>query len=339
MFNSEKLTYAYKTTAANIQPGAGHEQRVEHIYMQYRVSRDRKAKPRRSALVKIALVAAVVALVTGFTGYYYLNISDQRISIEYKQSSTEWLDAEHSAEIYGMLSKVEASLEEGESAVVYIPSLAEVFPEQEEFSLLAVSEPVQITDVAAWQALVADYLGEDGYAPATLNDWTFQRGQEQWPFGGMISIELMNSLLPELKQESVHSGDGFVWRKVDVSGSTDSDVLTAYYRNSEQAELYVKMSIIEENTVTKMATSLSEAEEVDLGMHNAHYLRTEPFMYAASNSLQEVQWLDTKEHYTIVYGVGSTASDVTKKELINIAQELASMSANQEPISEGAGLN
>lgn len=320
MFNSDQLSEHYKVKASQVQPPAGHERRVQQLFERNLASQESKGKPRRPVFAVLATMAVVIAVLSGFTGYYFLKINDQRVSIQYKQPLSAVFDAGMAAGIYDKVAEVRSKLNPGESAVLYVPSLAEKFPRQEMLALLSVSRPLTTPDFEEWHDTLKSRLGHDGLATAVLDSWTFEYGQQEQPYGGAIGNNEVE-LLEDLQQESLLSGGAPAWMKVKRN-SDASNAFTAFYHNDHQEELYITMTIFEEKMDIRMISSLSEAEELDLQGINAHYLRTEPFMLSSSNQMQTVEWLQSYDDYTLVYGVGSTSPEMTKEELISVVAEL-----------------
>jgi hypothetical protein len=320
MFNSDHLSEHYKVKASSIQPPVGHERHVRQLFEQSLANQGSIGMQRRSAFTVFATMAVIIAVLSGFTGYYFLKINDQRVSIHYKQSLSDSFDAGMAAAIYDKVAEVKSKLSLGESAVLYVPALADKFPHQKGLSLLPVSRPFTISDFEEWQNTFESRLGHDGLAASALGNWTFEYGQLEPPYGGTIQ-DNMDGLLKDLQAESLLSGGAPAWTKVQSNGEA-SNVYTAFYHNENQTELYITMTIIEEKTEFRLISSLSEAEELGLPGINAHYLRTEPFMLSSSNQVQTVDWLESYDDYTLMYGVGSTSPEMTKEELLGVVAEL-----------------
>ncbi|MFF2480985.1 hypothetical protein [Paenibacillus sp. NPDC058071] len=322
MFNSNQLTQQYKLQASKIQPPTGHEQRIRQMYDKQFNNRSRARGIRSSKLYKAAVVSLIVAVVSGFTGYYYLKISDERIDIRYNQSASTAFDTAESARTYGVLSEARDQLAVGETAIVYVPELAKRFPGHEEMALIAVSQPEPIVDHEAWKTVVSEQIAGNEPIPLTVGEWTFDRGQKQAPYGGNIDIAQQH-LLQELKQESASKNGAAAWKKAPwTKDDPFPNVLTAFYRNGSQTELYVSVTIIEQNTEQRINSSLLESEELNLEGVRAYYLRTEPFMFSKSNKLQEVTWVESRDNYSLIYSVGSDSDAIEKTELESLAHEL-----------------
>lgn len=324
MFDKSQLNELFKSNASGIRPSTGHEQRIRLLYERqlHRRNRSRFGGKRRSVLLKVSVAILVLAIISGFTGYYYFKISDQRVSFTYQQPVSALMDAATSARIYGMLKEIEAGLEAGESAVVYVPELAKLYSRK--LALVSVMRPESETDEKRWEAEMAAAGDDDMLTRAMLPDmsaigWFFDRGQPQPPFGGRIS-EREAGWLAELERESEVSGGGTAWRiKLPDSEESHSRVYTSFYRNAAQEELYVSVEIVDRKTDYRFMSSLAETEEVGLNGEKAYYLRTEPFMFAESNMHHQMQWLKSAGDSTWVYSIGSVSPEVGKAELLRMA--------------------
>lgn len=328
MFDSNRLQEKLRTKASGIRPPQGHEERIRLLYE--RQLRRRNRGPfgglRRPVFAKVSAVVLVLAVLSGFTGYYYFNISDQRVSFTYRQPVSGWMDAAASARIYELLAEVEAGLEAGESAIVYVPELAERYTGK--LALVSVMRPQTVTDAKQWEAELAEagefgLLAEAVLPDAAANGWSFDRGQRQPPFGGRLGERDLD-WLPELERESEASGGGAAWRiRPPDSGEPESKVYTSFYRNAAGEEIYVSVEIVDRKTDNRIMSSLAETEEVGLHGEKAYYLRTEPFMFAESNRHHQVQWLQSTDDATWVISVGSSSPEVEKAELLQMAGEVA----------------
>ncbi|WP_152392784.1 hypothetical protein [Paenibacillus guangzhouensis] len=318
MFNSDQLTEQYRRSAKEIHPAPGHEENIRTLYESDRMRRGR-SKSLKPVAVKVLLALVVVVVFSGFNRYIWLKISDHRMSLHYSQTNTRIDNAELSSAIHRELQQVEASLGVGEAAIAYLPELAKWNAMDKKKGLVVVSNPTVITDLSAWKTILAKNTPEFKLPTETSTGLEFVGGKEGPPFGGFISLELQE-LLPELTRESEEQGGKIAWRKVIAENQSHS--YTTLYRNDRQDVIYVSMQLIDQKTDIRIGTGLMESEEINVHGAKAHYLQTQPFFFADSNRVQEIQWLATFEKYTLLYSVGSDSSTLTKEELLRVALEL-----------------
>jgi len=317
VFNNNQLTEQYQAKAKQIHPAPGHEENIHALYESNRMRR-RRSKPLKPVAVKVLLALVVVVVFSGFNRYIWLQISDHRMSLQYSQTNTGVNDVELSTAIHRELQQVESSLKVGESAIVYLPELAKLNA-MDKKGLVVVSNPPVITDFSLWKTILAKNTPEFKLPTEPSIGLDFVEGKEESPFGGVISLELLE-LLPELTRESKEKGGKMAWRK--VIDKNQQHVYTTLYRNERQDVIYVSMQLIDQKTDIRIDTVHMDSDEVNVNGAKAHYLQTQPFFFADSNRVQEIQWLETFEQYTLMYSVGSDSSTLTKEELLHAAREL-----------------
>lgn len=320
MFNSNQLTKQFQAKAKEIQPPSGHEVSIRELYEAHQKRRKRSVH-MKPVLFKLVLGLALFVVIAGFNRYIWFQISDHRMSLQYVQMTTHMDDEESSSKIYRDLKEVEAELEVGESAIVYLPELAKLYTMNKKQALVVVSNPYIITDFSKWETILARNTAKYKLPPARSTGLFFVGGKEEPPFGGFISLE-SRKWLPELEKESEKMNGKAVWRKLVDKPANQPRIYTTVYQNEQQDEIYVSMQFIDQETDFKIATSNLENEEININGVKAHYFNTQPFFFSDSDRVQEIQWLETFEDYTLMYSVGSISPTLTKEELLRIAHEL-----------------
>ncbi|GGG01738.1 DUF4367 domain-containing protein [Paenibacillus aceti] len=320
MFNSEQLTKQFKARAEEIQPSSGHEDSIRKLY-EADQKRRRRSMPVKPVLFKIVLALALFAVISGFSRYIWFQNSDHRTSLQYVQMNTRVDNEELSTKIHRELKEVIAQLKVGESAIVYLPELAKLYTMDKQQALVVVSNPSVVTDFPKWETILAQNMAKYKLPSGRSTGLHFVAGKEDPPFGGFLPVE-GSKLLPKLERESEKMKGRAVWRKEGDQPANLPRIYTTIYHNERQDEIYVSMQLIDQKTDFKISTSHLQKEEIDINGARAHYFNTQPFFFSDSNRVQEIQWLETFENYTLVYSVGSTSPTLTKEELLRIAREL-----------------
>ncbi|GAA0391897.1 DUF4367 domain-containing protein [Paenibacillus motobuensis] len=320
MFNINQLTKQLKARAGEIQPPSGHEMSIRDLY-EADQKRRRRSTHLKPVLLKVVLGLALFVVIAGFNRYIWFQISDHRMSLQYVQMNTRMDDEELSSKIHRDLKEVEAELEVGESAIVYLPELAKLYTMDKKQALVVVTNPFIITDFSKWETILARNTAKYKLPPARSTGLYFVGGKEESPFGGFIPLE-WRKLLPELEKESEKMNGKAVWRKQVDKPANQPRIFTTIYHNEREDQVYVSMQFIDQKTDFKIATSNLENEEINIDGVKAHYFNTQPFFFSDSNRVQEIQWLETFEDYTLLYSIGSISPTLTKEELLRIAHQL-----------------
>ncbi|MFX3635828.1 MAG: hypothetical protein ACE3L7_28040 [Candidatus Pristimantibacillus sp.] len=323
-----KLTEAYKQkTTAMIRPKEL-DARIIQQYDEHIRSRERGAvtmrtkKPFIMKLVFATVVAAVI--ITGFSSSIWFKASDERVTIEQHSQEVEPIDAVLQEKLRGQMEQIKSELQVGESAILYSSELEQLDSIYKERPILPVTNPVIQTNYEQWRSLLEERVPQLKLPDLLAAGLTFNSGKEEGIMGKGISIENF-SLIEELQAESKANGKSMVWRKVEDIDHGHFQAFTTLYTNDNQDQIYIMMELFNDKTFIRGSMKNASFEEVSLdnGM-TGHYLEATPqqdLIYGLDHA-RSLMWLDTQEDMTIVYTIGSGETNVSKEELITVANSL-----------------
>mgnify|MGYP001251309397 CR=1 FL=1 len=319
---SDQLVEQYRAKAAGIKAPANQRQVYRELFERQQAMKSTRVVRRRPLLlIGLAIVALVV--IAGFTSYTWVHYGDDRVKVEYSQTTGEALSIEQSKPIYQRLANVQAQLASGETAVVYLPEILRFYPEVKGMELLAVSNPTATTDYEAWDNTLVDRDENVKRLPKETLGIEFVRGIEESYFGGAISPEALK-LLPEMKSESEANGGTDVWRRVDPFTDLPFPIYTSIYRNTSQEEIFISTQWFDQKGGIKGVTGATELEKVEVNGITVQYKLEEPFIFTNTSRLQTLQWVETFEDRSLVYTVGTSSLTLTKEDLIAVLKALQS---------------
>ncbi len=316
---SDRLREQYREKAAELQPPENQPRIYGELFEKARAKETGFLLRRR--LLVVALAVLSLAVIAGFTRYAWVHFGDNRVRVEYRQTVSQALDRALSSQIHERLAAIEDQLGAGESAVVYVPELPDIFPEMKGIELISVAKPAAITDSRAWENAVAGREEKMKRLPEGFRGFHFENGRLGGRYGGEVSPESLK-LLPELREESAARGGETVWRKQAASTEETVSVLTAIYRNDDGEEAYVSVQRFERKAKLKFVMAVTGAEEIDVNGMTVRYSLAEPFFFSGSNRSQQLQWVETLEDRSLLYTVGSASSVLTKNELVEVMKGL-----------------
>lgn len=316
-----QLTEAFKHNNSSLQCPPSIDAK---IMAQYRAAtmakRGTLLMKKKSTLWKTAIVALLVVVLSGFaysgTKLLYSNSKGQ-VQYSVHSSETFLYTPEELDQLRETIKEVEAQLEPGETAAVYLPQLFRQFPNVP--PLFAVTKPAFIADLQQWRD-VLDQEGVTEMLPEALLDGAYQFAEgavnkQNVSFDDYINIEELTA-----EYES-RMNDEPVWRL------TQNDALvplyTTVYHDINGESIQLNWEIYNEKMkVDGFTATTSQYESFELNGETVHYIYNTQYLFGDSNELQSVNWLEENGEQTIYYSVETHSPNITQEELLSVAEEL-----------------
>ncbi|WP_127531303.1 hypothetical protein [Paenibacillus kobensis] len=334
----DRLTEAYRQSASRIGPGqaANPDARVLAEFEKYAAGK-RGIRPKirwKPQLLQLAVVAVLIGVLSGFAHYVSVRIHDERVSIRYEEGIHQAMDASLQAEVQSLMQQVRSQLAESESAVIYSPSIGQLFPELVKMPLISVSKPAVTSDWTLWRKMLAQEAPFAELPDLSGSGLSFDGGERERL---MVLSEEDRSLLPELQREAKERADEgklpAAWRirPVNSAGGESAPELslqyTSIFRDAARNQVEIGVRRVSERADVLLSVGRSASREsTNLDGAEAVYVKNEHYIGADSvtGQYQMVQWLSTQPDSTLVYSVGSESLAVTKDELVRIARQMIS---------------
>jgi|GEM_PF-1093071 len=322
-----KLTEAFKRDQAELECPPSLDERIMADYGRMAMDgRRNKHMKNKRGLSRIAIIAAVIAVLSGF-GYAgtQLLFSDSlgKYSIRMQSNEALTINPEVLDRARASLKMVQDQLAPGTTAVVYLP---EVFSEYRGAPLpIGVTSPDWVAGAQEWQ-VVLEEKGVTETLPDSLlgGAYTLKAGSLKSPFHVLMGLDAMDRMNEMIAEHNATNGEGPLWRLTEQSSEGPESYYTSVYRDVNDEALYYTWQIISDASIkTEALTSPSTVyEELDLGGYKAHYTKNDQSLFGESNVLQGIMWMEEKEGETIVHHVESDSASMTKERLVEVASSL-----------------
>ncbi|MCD9020347.1 hypothetical protein [Cohnella silvisoli] len=315
----KQLAEAYKLTALEIKSPLEVDAHIVLMYeKQMKKERGNAMRPTRKKVLQIALIGLLVLVITGFTAQYLNKLGDERFSMEFFGSDQRKYDEATASVVRGQMQQIQSQLKVGESAIVYSHEIEEITPTSKNIPYAEyVSNPYVYTDFKAWKTKLRQHVQPYKLPAEGINGLTFVGGEEEMPFGGVITqLEVIRELHSEVNDE----GKEIAWRKIEPDKEA-FPVFTSVYKYDNQDEVKVSMQIISQK-IKVVGPGRALQEKVTLNGQEALYTFNKKFLYSDTNQYQSLDWVETLPDISIVYSIGSSAKSMTKEKLISIGESL-----------------
>ncbi|XEC94729.1 hypothetical protein AB6A23_26165 [Paenibacillus tarimensis] len=316
-----QLTETYKVKAQESTPSAEFDARVWRRVAGHMNERGISMRGKKNIWLRNALIALVLLVVVGFSSQMLFQAGDDRFSMRFAIQESSRYDAELARQVREQLQQVKSGLQTGETAVVYSPEWAALFPPLKEMKIpvTTVSNLREITDLNEWIKILEQ--NEPEYRLPTETSLTFAGGIADYPFGGFVSMDQL-AYGKQLLEEYKRTGQKPAWIVAERGDAPSLHVFTSFYVNERQEEISVTMELVLEKIVMEGIVQ-SGVEEIRLNNGTtAYYISTDRFVYSETDKYQELFWLETLEDTTVVYKIGTVSESVTKEELVKLAETM-----------------
>jgi len=298
---------------------------AERLFETYAAGKRRRSGGRLSGKARIALVAACIFLFSGvaYASNLLYTMQANKVQLEVSKSSVVQLPDALSEQIRGAYGDVRSQLAPGEAAVVYVQPL-------EQLKLPAVTlliHPVAYTSMEQWKREV-EQAGLQAKAPAVVPEgFSFVRGELQ-PRIGLMDAQSYTDYAKKLKQQAKEAKQTITWQKAAVpsfgaDGLVSPGLIYANAHNDEIEIRYQVMSAGDEQIDLKLVTGdQTTGEKVAVTGREGYYTINPQSLWTDGGESREVSWMEPSEGRTLLYHVMTSSPNVTKEELLALANSL-----------------
>jgi hypothetical protein len=286
---------------------------------------------------KYGRIAVITACLLFFSGVAYAsallyNLHSNHVSIEASSDSQLNFSQIQLNELRGFLSEVSDQLSPGESAFVYMTELDKIkfqgAPHGQ--GLTKVNKPIMYSDFSQWKDLTKKDYG-DLKTPTILPDgFTFIKGELNSPLGN-IDVTNEKKYYTLLKKKAIAEDKKMAWQKAVPDDSNHEkefiqDIPRLVYTNSDKDQIEISYMLLPKagNPITlksRMSDS-STANKVTVSDFDAYYTVNKNNFMSETGTLQDINWIEQANGQTILYHVSSPSANVSKDELLLVANNL-----------------
>lgn len=322
----QKLKDEFKQHNKNIVCPSSIDLRVNNLYRERLMEKRGEHLMRRNK--KWSKVALVVLIITVLSGFAFagrtLLFEESKGNLTISAEALQGVDLSETQleSIRKARKEVNAQLNVGESAVVYLSALDNV----SSLPIIPMIQPDLNNNLNSWRSELLEHHFNVLPPDSLLGSYVFAGGMKKYPFGTLEGSESdMKALAQELKTGRESSGKEFSWKKIDSTSSLPLTTYTSVYRNNNQDTLYYLIQQIAPDSkirLNMLTPSSTTYEELDLNGHTARYFKNNTFVFTDSQAYQEISWMTEEEGQATIYTIGSDSPEMTKEQLIEAANQL-----------------
>ncbi|WP_028553063.1 hypothetical protein [Paenibacillus sp. UNC451MF] len=299
--------------------------RVERVFNAYAAKKQRRTFLRDSKRARIALIAACILLFSGvaYASNLLYTMQTNKVQLEVSKNAAVQLPDSLNEQIRGTFREVRSQLSPGEAAVVYVQPL-------EQRKLPAVTmlvHPAAYTDIQHWKQQV-EQAGTQLKTPTVLpQGFYYVRGELQ-PLVGMLDAESYAKYEKKLKQQAKETKQTIVWQKAEAPSISADGFYSPglIYANTHNDEIEVRYQLLpasEEHMDLKLTTGdKTTGEKVSVAGKEGYYTVNPQSIFTDNGAARDVSWMDSVDGRTILYHVMTSSANVTKDELLAVANSL-----------------
>ncbi|MDF2662489.1 MAG: hypothetical protein K0Q94_5280 [Paenibacillus sp.] len=331
MQTDKELKAAFRKRAQTILPPAGLDRQIAGIYENFVQTQSRHpsrpgtlSRLRSAAGRRTAIIALCFCLFSGIAyasnALYKVNTSNLKYEMTIDPNIA--LPSSTAEQIRNVFDGVRSSLGEDEKALVFVSLLdREKLP-----AFASVSNPRIYTDLAQWKQVVGYHA--DWSLPGQLPDgYSIAGGRTQLPVEGG-TLEWMKRYERTLKEEAKRNGQPAAWTKIEASdnaGSTGVYVPNMLVTKEGGAEITASWQVIPEGTNVEIhgkSGNGTMSEKVTVSGKEAAYMYSSDNFLSRTGYVQHLSWADEVNGKSILYQLSSESADVSKEDLLYIANHM-----------------
>ncbi|MEI7025174.1 hypothetical protein [Paenibacillus sp. y28] len=275
----------------------------------------------RRPLLRIAIVAVSLFVFTGAayaSGWLY-SLYSGSVSMQTAASAQLDLPEDIRAAVRSSWDEVRSGLQPGESAWVYNRQLAD----RKLPGVILITNPEAYPSLADWkQHVKSKYTAIK--VPAMLPEgFVFTRGEMQSPISGTLDVEAGEQARKALEKKAIAGGQGMAWQHAAVAVPEQPGLL---YSNDRGAQIELRYHLLpvedKELHVELQRGGSAAAEKVSVWGHAAYFVSESSSLLSETGQMKDLSWLEQESGRTIIYTLSSASPDVSKADLLLIAEHM-----------------
>ncbi|OXM84885.1 hypothetical protein [Paenibacillus rigui] len=308
------------------------DERIEQIYQESVSTHDVpsvKALRSRTPYGRVVVLAACLLLFSGiaYGSTVLYSLYSDRFSMEVSNAAELRFTTGQLQEIYHSMQQVRDQLAPGQSAWVYISALDSIqLPNAPAGTgLIRVNHPISYTDLDQWKQLAEQSLGRVKLPAALPEGFQFNRGELE-SLTGPVSATEVKSYYEPLKKKAAEEGKPMAWQEVTGSSPESAASPRLLFTNIRQEQIEISVTRLtepERSIHVKLGMGEgSSTEKVQVAGKDAYYSVNANNFLSETGLYKDIQWLEAESGQTSIYHVSSPSREVTKEELVFVANQL-----------------
>jgi hypothetical protein len=329
-----RLKLAFKQSAEHLKQPHQLDARIEQLFDMHSQTKGKSSKwfSKQNKFARFVIIAACFLIFSGFayasTLLYHLNLNN--INIEASKDSQFNFSQNQLDEIIGARNKVKTQLTPGELAFVFIPKLDKIkipgILDGPGMGLISVTNPLPYPDINQWKEITKASLA--GFkTPTTLPvGFTFTKGEIE-KFYGIDDLFSMK-YYKMLKERAMVTEGKIAWQKAEMEDYSHNYIITPQliYTNSNNDQIEVKYTVMPPGTTSMNIKLLmgdsSTADKVGVSGLEGYYTVNNQYVFNDTGYMKDINWLEQVNGQTIIYHVSTSSKNVTKDDLLLVANNL-----------------
>jgi hypothetical protein len=331
-----QLKHEFKQTAQQLKRPHQLDTQIEQLFdAHYRKQENsRKWSFSYKKYGSIAVIALCLLLFSGvvYASTLLYNLRSNHVSIEASGDSQLNFSQNQLNELRGFINEVSNHLSPGESAFVYMAELDKIkFPNVPHGpGLNKVNNPVMYSDLNQWKELTKQDFGDLKTPTILPYGFSFIKGELESPLGN-IDITNDKKYYTLLKKKAIAAEKKMAWQKAVPDDSIhDKDFINniprIVFTNSDKDQIEISYMLVPKTDkpikFTSRMSDISTAEKVQVADFDAYYTVNKNYFLSETGKLQDINWIEQVNGQTILYHVSSPSANVSKDELLLVANNL-----------------
>ncbi|WP_419875220.1 hypothetical protein [Candidatus Pristimantibacillus sp. PTI5] len=314
----QELREAYKRSANMVMRPEQLDARISRQYAVQSIQKHLKKRASKKTWAIRIIVACVLLTSVGFSAPYLFQLKDKLIEYNVLPNRMNAYDNNLAEQVRESIDLAKQEMQIGERGLYYSDNLKKLLPKTKLSPFLLITKPYVWEDQREWEEELTG--AADLHLPGSLTDsLTFIGGQKEQPFGGFLSLDDM-AFVKELELRSQERQRAETWMLLPKR-AIEEFVFTTMYESEADNRINITMEVFRDKTTIQMLSDFNEQEQIRIGDQPATFVHSENFLFSNTDQYRALSWLDSRERDTVMYTVGSPAEDMTKLELIHIAEQ------------------
>ncbi|QGQ99081.1 hypothetical protein EHS13_31490 [Paenibacillus psychroresistens] len=228
-------------------------------------------------------------------------------------------------EVHNAINEVRNQLSPDEAAFIYLAELDKIKLKgmDQGLGLARVNAPKPYTDLKMWKELTKENFVEFKTPTRLPNGYTFKSGALEYSMGN-INPANSNKYYTMLKNKAVAAKSNMAWQKAESEDNdkniTNMDMPSLTYSNSNQDQIDIMYLILPLSV--KVERKLNSADKVQVADIEGYYFVNKHNYLSETGTTQDIQWTEQQHGTTIQITVSSPSLNVTKEDLLLVANNL-----------------
>lgn len=325
MFLEDQLKNEFRKKADTIKSPKQLDQHIASLFHSYHEKRPRKDHSFSLKVPRYALYALIFVVLAGFgyaTSKLLFETKSNTLNLEVRQDTTLKMETISKDQVRNDIAMVKENLVPGEAALIYFADFEnEAHPFFKEMPGMIVSKPIKVHAYEQGLKMLDSLFHSYKKPKMKIDNYAFTNAFAGFPLDGGLTSDMINRL-DKLKQEAKDTRKHVIWEKLDEIPQI-LPAITLTYKNDKENKIYLTLKKINGNT--KLETTIDEDSSFEkLMVHNqkAYFIKNTDQFLSSTGEYEEILWIEQSGKETIIYSIASDSLEVTKEDLLMMANNM-----------------